>query len=337
MIIQDRYNALQNENVRLYRVFQRNGQLVNLQNPPTVTIVDQNGVDAIETVVSTNESYGYYYVDWMVPIDLPVGRYYDRWTFSFEDDGSEEEVVNYFEVHQKDAIINFSPSIVSSKYSMGMEKLIRDLGSYFVYEVQHIPVYAEQAIRTNDPSRFNFAFKNWNSDPKPLVRLNNRLVDSGWYADFYGNVFFEQPLDTSDVVFGSYNFSYFSKDDLAGFINLGLNAMNAVPPASQVYRSVQNVPTAWKHGILLYASMQALRRLLLGMSLQEVSIIFGDKDTSSAAKEGFRSLYQEYSETWKDMSKDIKKVLPGTAQISIPEYTLPGGRARWFRYMFVGN
>jgi hypothetical protein len=337
MIVQDRYNALQNEDVRLYRVFQQNGGLTNLPNPPTVTIIDQNGVDTIDTVTAVNQSYGYYYADWFVPIDLPVGRYYDKWTYSYSPNDPDIEVVSYFQVHPKDAIMNFSPSTVSNRYSPGMERAIATLGNYFIYEVQHIPVYAEQAMRTDDRSRYNFAFKNWNTDPKPLVRINNKLTNEGWYADYYGNVFFEKPLDDSDVVFASYNFNYFSKDDLAGFLMIGVDAMNAIPPASQNYNVIDTVPSAWMHGIMVYASMQALRRLILGMTLQEVSIIFGDKEGAANARETFKALYEEYATIWTNMSKDIKKVLPGIAQISIPEYTLPGGRARWYRYMFVGG
>ncbi len=337
MAVQDRYSALQNEDVRLFRIFQINGQLTNLYTVPTVEIVDQNGVDTIGTATATPAFYGTFYADWYVPIDLPPGRYYDRWTFRFPSDTTDSQVVNYFEVHPKDAIINFTQSVVSNQYSPGMEGLIRDLGGYFVYEIQHIPVYAEQAMRTADRSRFNFAYGNWNPDPRPTMRVNGRLVDDGWYADYCGNVFFEKPRDSQDVVYGSYYFSYFSKDDLAGFIKMGLNAMNAIPPASQTFTFVDNMPAAWKHGVLVYASMQALRRLLLGLTTQEISIIFGDKDAAAAARQTFQTLYEEYAAIWNNMSKDIKKVLPNISQISIPEYTLPGGKARWYRYMFVGT
>lgn len=337
MVVQDRYNALQNEDVRLYRVFQQNSQLTNLSDAPTVTIIDQNGVTVLDTVTAVNQSYGYYYADWFVPIDLPIGRYYDKWTYRFTSSDPYVEAVSYFQVHPKDAIMNFSPNTVSSKYSAGMERAINMLSNYFIYEVQHIPVYAEQAMRTDDRTRYNFAFKNWNTDPKPLVRVNNRLVSEGWYTDYFGNIFFESSLDQSDIVYASYNFNYFSKDDLAGFVTIGLNAMNAVPPASQAYTVIDQVPSAWMHGIMVYASMQALRRILLGMTLQEISIIFGDREGASAARETFKALYEEYASIWNNMSKDIKKILPGIAQISIPEYTLPGGRARWYRYMFVSG
>jgi hypothetical protein len=337
MVVQDRYSALQNENVRLFRVFQKNAFLLDLPEVPTVTIIAQNGVDVIGTATAVYASTGFYYADWFVPISLPTGRYYDKWSFRFTANDPVTEVVNYFEVHPKDAIMNFSPCIVSNNYTPGMERAIRDLANFFVYEVQHIPIYAEQAQRTADRARFNFAFPNWNTDPRPLIRVNNRIVDEGWYADYAGNVFFEKQLDQSDTVFGSYYFSYFKKDDMAGFIQMGLNAMNAIPPASQNYSVIDRVPSAWMHGIMIYAAMQALRRLLLGMTMQEISIIFGDKEQAAAARETFKALYEEYAAIWTAMSKDIKKTLPMIGQFVMPEYTLPGGRARWYRYMFVGG
>jgi hypothetical protein len=216
-----------------------------------------------------------------------------------------------------------------------MEKGIRELSNYLIYEVMHIPVYGEQARRTEDGLRYNFAFKNWNPDPRPLVRVNNKIDDEKWYADYCGNVFFEVARETSDVIYGDYNFSFFSKDDLAGFIKTGLDAMNSIPPASTTYSDVANTPVEWWHGIMLYAAIQALRRLLLGMTLQETSIIFGDKDALNSARDTYKSLYDDYFSLWKDMSIGIKKKLPQIGQVSIPEYSLPGGRARWYRYMFT--
>lgn len=335
MVVQDRYSALQNENVRLFHRFMRNGTIVSLPTLPTVTILDKNGVDVIGTATAAIQSVGVYYADWFVPIVLPIGRYYDKWTFTFRGDTSATEVITDFEVHPADSILNFSSSTVSSQYNSTMEKAIMELQNYLIYEVMHIPIYGEQARRTADGFRYNFAFKNWNPDPRPLIRVNNKIDDEKWYADYNGNIFFETARDVSDVIYGDYNFSFFSKDDLAGFVKTGLDAMNAVPPASTTYRDIAAAPQEWWHGIMLYASIQALRRILLGMTLQETAIIFGDKDQLNSARDIYKSLYDDYFSLWKELSVGIKKKLPMIGQISIPEYTLPGGRARWYRYMFT--
>ena len=55
------------------------------------------------------------------------------------------------------------------------------------------------------------------------------------------------------------------------------------------------------------------------------------------AKSTFQSMYKDYQSVWDEMAAGIKKALPGTNMIVVPEYTLPGGRARWFRYLFTTN
>ena len=82
MAIQQRFNALQNEFVRLFHTFEVNGSLQNTVSAPVVEIVDQDGVVTLETITATLDRRGVYYVDYFVPIGLDIGQYYDRWTFS---------------------------------------------------------------------------------------------------------------------------------------------------------------------------------------------------------------------------------------------------------------
>lgn len=337
MVIQDRYSALQNETVRLYHSFEYDGNLLDLPSEPVVTIIAQNGVDTIEVLATVEESPGIYYADYNVPIDADVGRYYDKWTFQYDDGGDDHEVITHFDVFPADSIVNFSSSTVSQMFTDIMERGIRDLSNLFIYEAMHIPVYGEQAQRTASGLRYNFAYKNWNRDPRPMLRINNRLEENGWYADYNGNVFFQTERDPSDVVTAYYNFAYFSKDDLAGFLDTGLGAMNAIPPASTTASTLAAAPMEWWHGIQVYAAMQALRRLLLGLSFQETAIIFGEGDKMSSARDLIRGLYEDYSSIWKDLSSGVKKKLPGIGSIVLPEYTLPGGRARWYRYLYVSG
>lgn len=337
MAIQDRYSALQNETVRLAHIFEYDGNLLALPEVPSVDIVDQDGVVTLETLTAEEQTPGIYFVDYNVPLTLPTGQYYDRWRFKFSSSDDYTEVITHFEVHPHDAIMNFSSSVVSQKFTDIMERGIRNLSNDFIYGAMHIPVYGEQAQRTPSGKRYNFAFPNWNRDPRPLVRVNQRLVDEGWYCDYMGNVYFEKALDDSDVVTAYYNFAFFGKEDLASFLDAGLDAMNAIPPASASYNSLSTAPREWWHGIQLYAAMQALRRLLLGMSFQETSIIFGEGDRLSMARENINSLYESYSSSWTEFAAGIKKKLPGTGAIVLPEYTLPGGRARWYRYLYVSG
>jgi hypothetical protein len=131
-------------------------------------------------------------------------------------------------------------------------------------------------------------------------------------------------------------FAYFSHEELAGFLNEGLRAMNSLPPASWSYTSLNMTPSFWDYGILLMAAVHAMRRLVMGLNFQERAIIFGeDPDRARAAQSNFQQRYQDYAAMWKDISEGIKKALPATAMVIVPEYTLPGGRSRWYRYLYT--
>jgi hypothetical protein len=270
MVVQDRYSAIQNEVVRLFHVFEVNGRVVTPPEAPTVRIVDQDGTTTLWTSLATSIGAGIYYVDYSVPINLPIGRYYDEWNFRFTSTDSNSRDTTYFEVYPKDTILNFSTTVVSQKLSDPMQSAVRQLAGGYLFEVQHLPMYAEQARRTGEVLRRDFAYKNWNKDPRPIMRVNNRIVTDGWYVDYNGNVFFQNPLDDSDNVIASYNFAYFNYTELASFINIGISAMNSLPPVSS-YTDIAQIPSSWYQGVLIYAAIQALRRVLLGLTTQEIN------------------------------------------------------------------
>jgi hypothetical protein len=318
-----------------------NGSLVNVAAPPTVEMVDSDGVVLLDTVTATLDTLGTYFADYDVPISLPPGQYYDRWKFKWDAAEDEQEFVQTFHVHTRDSIINFIGTSSSLNINARMAELMNDLVNEFIFEAQHIPIHWEQGQRTADNTRFKFAYRNWLKDPRPLLRLNGTLLDDGWYADFNGNVYFEEPLRSSDVVTVDYQFAYFSDIEIAGFIKQGLSALNSMPPATNSYRDVAAAPRFWDYGIILSAAIHALRRLVFGLNFQERAIIFGEPSADGTfsgaqnAQSSIQGLYSDYSELWKDVADGIKKELPQIAVTVQPEYTLPGGRARWFRYAFA--
>lgn len=502
MSVQTRTTAIQNEIVRLYQTFERDGRLTNPGSQPLVEILDTDGVTILATITSSSEYTGICYADWYIPANLPVGQYYDRWTFQWDANSSPIEAINVFDVHTLDSYINFVGNSIDHKISGRVLQLLKDLTNDFIYEAQHIPLYWEQGMRVqqesqskrlqnyyyftldsndyyiqegsvyfhngqrytvfqsvvpefsetsssnssesignissessssssvdssssssslssessfssesssietkssesitnfssssssildpvtttttttyayktvmicvgySDPlssgtmsktsgngpatigfvgvqkkqSRFstiyNFAYKNWLKDPKPLIRLNNRIVDDGWFADYEGRVYFDRMMTPEDVVHAKYNFAYFSMEEMLGFLQLGLDMMNSLPPASRTYSALISMPKEWEACVLLWAAITALRRLIFGLNFQEKSIIFGTPEQVQQAIAHFQALLTEYMAVWTEQSKNAKtKILPNMMQVVTPEYTLPGGRSRFFRYMFKG-
>jgi hypothetical protein len=498
MPAQLRSSALQDEVVRLYCRFINDGLLTNPAGQPMIEILDCDGVTVLDTITAQLESTGIYYVDWYVPANLPLGEYYDRWTFQWSGDSSVQEIVNVFSVFALDSYINFLSQGKSVKVSNRARQLMYALSNNFIHEVQHKPVYWEQGRRirqedqhkrrkhfyyfeldsehyhaaegdvyfhngqkytvrkdlintssstssssssssidssssqsvvsessssssstssfsssssldsssttsssstsqdleydsepsyvektflttvgTGDPKSsgtlsfvsgdssssttitftrvskqtgkfstiFDFAFKNWNQDPRPIVRLNNnRIIDDGWHADYQGKIYLDRLMAPEDYINVSYSFSYFSEEELLSFLTFGLQMMNTVPPSSEQYTNLNTAPLSWDAPILLWAAITALKRIIFGLGCQQNQLIFGGPDninSEDAARnyqDTLKGLYADYTELYNKVAEDVKsKRLPGIALSIQPEYTLPGGRSRWFRYLYKGG
>jgi len=489
MSVQTRTTALQNEIVRLYFTFERDGRLFNPDSQPLVEIIDTDGVTVITTISAQLEYTGVWYADYYIPANLPLGDYYDRWTFQWDAYSAVTESVQIFTVHGLDSYINFLSIGINHKISNRVIQLMKDLSNEFIYEAQHIPLYWEQAMRvqqedqskrikkyyyltldadkyivdadavyfnngqrftvfeslvpnnstsssessssssesisvssssssTGDsnssssysstssgsttssssssnsnstssesiiipttttttttewtykpiltcvgtgnpstsgtltkisgtgPSTINFvsyeqrtsrfstvyslAYKNWNQDPRPIVRLNNRIIDDGWFVDYNGRIYLDGLMAPEDSVNVSYNFAYFSTEEILSFLDLGLKMMNSTPPASILYNSLNNMPREWDAPVLLYAAVTALKRLIFGLNWQEKAVIFARPDDPNAASQAianFKDLYTDYNTTWLEVKKNAKTMkLYGMSQTVTPEYSLPGGR-----------
>jgi len=375
-MFQTRSTALQGEYVRLYCTFERDGRLQDPIVPPMVRVVtaayDQESSSSSDVSESSATSHtssasessggssqsstehvsgkgwgpfyakkehnGIWYLDWYVPADLVLGDYYDIWNFKWDDSADYEQINLKFSVHARDVFLNTVAKALSIRTSDTTVEMMLALQNNLILEVQRIPVHWEQGYR-GGPRSLNFAFGNWIPDPHPQLRRNKRLMTSGWTPDMNGHIDLESGMDPEDNFYAQYHFRYFSDEDLISFLNEGLFAMNATPPASMSFGSLPSSPFAWRFGITLYASMQALRRLLMGLTVQERAIIFGERpEDLQRAQSIWEKLYQDYSTMWMEFRKDIKtNRLPGIQMIVTPEYTLPGGRSRWFRYLYSSN
>lgn len=182
---------------------------------------------------------------------------------------------------------------------------------------------------------YGFAYRNWQQDPKPLVFLNKHKTDDGWHVDYDGKIYWDSLMAPEDSVNINYQFAYFSKEELLSFLMLGLKQMNSIPPASDTYSSLESAPSVWDSAILIWAAITALKRLIFGWSFQEKRIVYGRPEEAAQALALWQDLYKSYQEIWIENAKNVKtRKLPGMLINVTPEYTLPGGRSRWFRYLF---
>lgn len=501
MPLQTRDTAIQNEIVRLYCQFQNDGMLTDPSGQPLVEIVSSDGVTLIDTISAQKEYQGIFYVDWYVPKNLPVGTYYDKWTFQWDSNSSVQELSMPIQVRTFDNFLNFISNGIFHKLSNRAIMLLKSLENAYIYEATHIPIYWEQAMRvqqedqqkrtktyyyfeidgdetysaqegdvyfhngqkftvfetlqlnqfysssssssstsssssiseesnsssssvdssssssssdssnssssstssytsssssesvgnsssssteTEEPtlkayltcvssgtpltsgtlvkysgesdssqninftaytskrskmtSIYSLVYRNWVREYKPIVRVNQRIVDDGWYTDYDGKIYFDRLMTPQDTVEVTYKFSCFSTGQLMDFLQMGLMMMNTVPPASQSYSTLENMPGVWNYPVVLFAATQALRRALIGINFQEKRAIYGGAGNDEWAQNAvgiMQSLYQDLNTQLEKATKDAKtNRLPQSALISVPAYTLPGSRARYFRLLY---
>lgn len=362
---QSRETAMRGDFVRLFCTFSRDGILRDPMAQPQVRIVTNEYVQESTSsssfsdgVIVSDESSssssaertgtgmgpfyavrmytGVWYVDWFVPEDAALSDYFDMWYYQTESQGAFEKVTLRFTVHDSDAFINFETNPQVTKMGNTAVSMISGLKRNLIDQACDIPVYWEQGMIVG-PNKLNFAFKDWRKDQPVLLRKNNKLVTS-WTPDFNGGAVLARNIDPEDQFYAHYHFSYFSDEDLLSMLNEGVWMMNTIPPASDTYSSIANIPFVWRGGVIIYAAMQALRKIIFGFTFQERAIIFGEKpEDAQRFIDNCKSLYSDYATLWLEISKNIKKKLPSISINVTPEYTLPGGRSRWFRYMYKGG
>jgi hypothetical protein len=274
---------------------------------------------------------GFYAVDWNIAQEQTVGDYEVFWTFTVNGESGTEvqEVVVDPLVPAQD----YRPNLYSGRvldFRMQLNFLLRS--------AQNIPVYNEPAKQTTDYKTYRFTFPRWNQSAGVRIMRNNVPVTSGLSINYFkGEVTFDTALTSYDRVNAYYNFRWFSDEELDRFMSNALHVVNYYPhPTTYSFLDLDDryVPL-----VLWGAAVEALRHLMLDITFQEPALVFGDRDGVDRAHARFETLKKNYEEYW-DKGLDQKKnrnYVGLTRGIVTPEYSLPGGRSRWFRYLFTSS
>jgi hypothetical protein len=272
---------------------------------------------------------GFYYYDYLVPNSLPVNTYTVRYTGTVV--GTPTAATEYLKI---------VPAGTSTSVTLTQKKieLLAALDKYICC-AQRIPVYHELARRSADRSKFSLTFPRWNLG-NHIVMLNNELVEptttpipSFVVDNSTGLITFAAPLHDTDRVHASYNFRWFTDADLLGFMSDALGQINLEAPGTNF--TLDTVPDSYVGVLMLGASKNAMKALIFCLMFQEPSQVFGGPDGAKAAIDTLKSLKENNEKEFERDKKQIKKaVYPKIGMTVTPEYTLPGGRSRWFRYLF---
>lgn len=200
-----------------------------------------------------------------------------------------------------------------------------------------IPVFDELATLNADRDRAIFAYGNWNEDFDPIIYQNNVRLASGYTVNYDGTIDFNTPLGEYDWVTASYKFSFFEPSAVNEMIYTALNEFNSFPPVSEY--TLVNLPDYYEPVVLYGAIRLLLQQMIFELNFKEVAVIFGEPDNPTDASRvigTLETLKQNYVNVWERLV-EAKKYgrYPTISQIVAPIYTLPGGRARWFRMLFA--
>lgn len=269
---------------------------------------------------------GKYVFEWQIDSDQATGEYTVEWMYTINDIDytTTQTVIVHPGSDSASADILYNERLIA--FREGLEKLITC--------AQQIPVYFEQAKPSCDRRKFDFTYPRWNQSSRIKVYRNKQILNTGFNINhFKGRVTFDDELLPQDIINMDYDFRWFSDDEIDQFLNNALMAFNSFPPVKNY--TLENVPATYMPAILYGASKDALRQLMMCLQFQEPQLVFGGPERAQQVFGNIETLKQNYEKDW-DKLTEVKKYgrYPSIHMVIVPEYTLPGGRSRWFRYLF---
>jgi hypothetical protein len=285
---------------------------------------DQSAGEEVSTGIPYKGDTGFYIYTWLIEADASVGTYTAEWVY----------IVDSVETTEVQTVVITDSTPNATFFYTERWVAFRAALEHHINCAQSIPVYYEQAKPSYDLKTYQFSFGEWNNTAGARVYRNGELVSSGINIDYFnGKVTFSTALMSQETINVDYNFKWFSDDELNRFILNSIQSMNTYPPHSGY--TVENIPDRFTPAVLYGAAKDALRQLMLCINFQQPAQVFGGPDQAAKAFANFETIKQNYE-------KDAEKLLeqkklgpyPRSRMVVTPEFTLPGGRSRWFRYLF---
>lgn len=288
------------------------------------------GPSAVPVLIPTamNRAFtGFYFYDYVIPNSLPVNTYTVVITGTVI--GVPSAMSIFLQIVPAGTVTAATATQHATAVAAAMDR--------YIGCAQRIPIYRELAQRDATKTRYHLTWPRWNLS-NHRIYLNGEEITDGFTIDLDNAIItFAKPLHPTDIIEASYNFRFFSDMDILGFLSDAISQINIQPPQSTF--TVDNFPDAFIGVALLGASKNAMKQLIFCLSLQEPATIFGGIDGAKNAIDNFKYLKDNNEKEFADAAQTLKtkQPYPKISAIVQPEYTLPGGRSRWFRYLFSTN
>lgn len=291
----------------------------------TITRVEDDEV--IQTGCVDHITTGCYAAEWDVGASETPGKYLVTWTYTVDDE-------DFTELQS----IIVTESCNSTTHYTGRVLLMRQSLELMIDCAQHVPVYDQQPKSSADNKKYTWTRPRWNTHSGTRIYRNGNIVTEGFSINYFkGMVEFDTPLTAYDTLTADYNFRWFSDEHLDRFMSNAMHMVNIFPPHTSY--SIQMMPDKYIGVILWLAAVDAIRHLMMCLQFEEPIQFFGGREDASKRFAQFETLKKNY-ESMALKALEQKKLGPYvglTRAVVTPEFTLPGGRSRWFRYLFKGG
>lgn len=298
-----------------------------MYDPSTIdlTVTNSTGTVVISADSIQKLDVGYYVFEWDVPTTTTPGTYHLNVSFVAEEEYGPTPL-SYSEAFTiSETATNMLDSTLLTR---------RIYLEYLLGYAQRIPVFNEIGRYNIDRTAVEFSFGLWNQPSPPKIYLNKKLTNIAHSVDYLrGRILFDNPLLPTDEITATYNFRWFKDEELNMFLTEGVNIFNQYPPVSAY--SLWSIPGYYAITGYQQAAVIALRRLMMDIMWQTPAKVLGGMDRADKIMGSLETLKKNYEDELK-LLYEMKARGPYvglTRTISTPEFALPGGRSRWFRYL----
>jgi hypothetical protein len=291
---------------------------------PTENVTSASTV--VDSASPMHVQTGYYVYVWDIPATQDIGSYEVLWEYTVNSVARSES---------QSIIISEDTTFEGTAYSLRVIAFRSALENH-IKCMQNIPVYSEQSKVSRDNAKFYFSFPRWNQSAGVRIYRNEEIVNSGIEVNYCnGTVTFIDELLEQDVITADYNFRWFTEEQLDRFLDNALLQLNFAPPVAGY--DLNNAPDNQIPAILYGAARDAYRTLMGCILFQEPAQVFGGPEAAKDLFSQMETLKQNYEKDFLYFLENKKYgAYPSVRAVVTPEYTLPGGRSRWFRYLFKG-
>ena len=160
--------------------------------------------------------------------------------------------------------------------------------------------------------------------------------------NYQGKIYFIDENDSPiavqpyDMVYASYGVKLFTEHEINDAAELALQAINMQPGTTKA-SSVAGAPLYYDPCIVAGACYYLIRGLLLRLTQRETRLLVDDPDKTDML-DNLKELAKMYKEDFDGYLKVVGIArYPRSSSIVTPEYMMPGGRSRFFRYIWKGG